>query len=69
MKKNMLVLKGKIVENNMTMDGIAKKMGIVRSTFYRKMMTGGNEFTAGEIKLIQEILGLANEQVHTIFLT
>lgn len=68
MTKNMLNLKGKIVSNGLTQDYVAKKAGINRSTFYRKMLSGGRDFTAGEIKIMQEILELTNEQVCAIFL-
>lgn len=69
MNKNMMTLKGAIVANNMTQEDLANEIGITRSTLYRKMMTDGREFTAGEIRLIQEVLGLTIEQVCKIFLT
>lgn len=68
LKKNMMKLKGLIVEKGTTQEYVAKSAGITRSTFYRKICSGGGEFTANEIRLIKETLGLTNDEVLTIFL-
>lgn len=69
MDNNMRKLKGVIVEKNTTQETLAKQAKMTRSTFYRKMLSGGSEFTAGEIKCIREALSLTLEQIDAIFLT
>ena len=44
-------LKGKIVERNTTQEELANKIGIDKSTFYRKMKQNGN-FSIKEVNLI-----------------
>lgn len=61
-------LKGLIVEKGKTQDKVAKNAGITRSTFYRKMKSGGGEFTANEIRLMKAYLDASDEQILTIFL-
>jgi DNA-binding phage protein len=68
-EKNMRKLRGIIVEKNTTQALVAKQAGMTRSTFYRKMKSGGNEFTAGEIRCIKEILELTLDQIDAIFLS
>ena len=43
---NILKLKGKMVETEHTMDGLALEIGVDRSTLYRKMECG-EKFTVG----------------------
>lgn len=69
MEKNMRKLKGIIVEKGTTQEAVAKAAGITRSTFYRKVRSGGGEFTVNEIRLIKETLELTNDEVFTIFLS
>ncbi|MHC1785467.1 MAG: XRE family transcriptional regulator [Christensenellales bacterium] len=69
MEKNMSKLKGLIVEKGTTQQYVAKQAGINRSTFYRKLQSGGGEFTANEIRIIGLILGLTGEEILTIFLS
>ena len=45
---NINMLKVKILEKGWNIEKIAKKIGIDRSTFYRKMNDTGSEFTIGE---------------------
>jgi DNA-binding phage protein len=68
MDRSMRKLKGIIVEKGATQDSVAKSAGITRSTFYRKLSSGGGGFTANEIAKIREVLELSNDQVCSIFL-
>lgn len=64
MKQN--VLRGKIVEHEMTIGEFCEQAGISRSTFDRKM--GGNgEFNRSEISRIISVLGLSVEEMRNIF--
>lgn len=64
---NMDKLRGKLVEHRVTVDELADRMGITRSTVYRKMSTNGDTFTVGEANLIVEILHLSPEEALSIF--
>jgi hypothetical protein len=64
---NVLSLKAKIVENNTTQDVIADEIGINRSTFYRKMKSGGDQFTVREVRAITHVLRLNCDDVMRIF--
>lgn len=66
---NVNKLKGKIVEMNMTQENIADRMGIDRSTFYRKMKHDGNKFTIYEIHQMVDIIPLSKEEAVEIFLS
>jgi len=59
-------LKGKIVERNTTQEELASKIGIDKSTFYRKMKQKGN-FTIKEVNLIVSTLNLSKEEAVSIF--
>lgn len=65
----MLKLKGLIAENATTQGKLAKQIGANRSTFYRRLKSGGGEFTANEIRLMKELLNMTNEEVFTVFLS
>lgn len=60
-------LRGKMVENGLTVDTLANEMNIDRSTLYRKL-DAGEKFTVGEARKIKDILGLSNEEASAIFL-
>ena len=45
---NVNKLKGKIVERGLNVDGLAEKVGMDKSTFYRKLANEGSTFTIGE---------------------
>jgi len=64
---NMDKLRGKLVENRVTVDELADRMGVTRSTVYRKMSTNGDSFTVGEANKIVEILHLTSEEAVAIF--
>ncbi|MDR2044860.1 MAG: helix-turn-helix domain-containing protein [Clostridium sp.] len=60
-------LRGKIIERETTQEAVADRMGIDRSTFYRKMKKGGNPFTVEDVQKIAEILALTSTEVMKIF--
>ena len=65
---NVNKLKGKIVENGLTIGILAEKMGIDRSTLYRKINNNGEMFTIREANLICSILNLDAHEATAIFL-
>lgn len=64
---NVNKLKGKIVERGMTMAELAQKIGIDRSTLYRKLNSEGKDFTIEEADLISKELQLTYIEVNSIF--
>ena len=64
---NVNKLKGKMVENEFTIEKLAKKIGIDRATFYRRLNSNGESFTIKEANLISVELGLTGEEVNAIF--
>lgn len=64
---NILKLKGKIVENNLSVDKLAKAMGISKSTLYRKLKCNGSGLMVKEVYLIAEILKLTPKEANEIF--
>lgn len=62
-------LKGKIVERRTTQDEVADKIGIDRSTFYRKMKNNGKGFTIGEIHRMVDSVPLTKDEAMDIFFT
>lgn len=61
-------LRGKIVENGLTVEAVAEQMGMDRSTLYRKMRPDtGTSFTVGEARAIGRILKLSAQDVMAIF--
>ncbi len=61
-------LNGKIAENRMNREMLAEKLGINRSSIYRKL-DNADKITIGEAKKIKEILSLSDEEACEIFLT
>ena len=59
-------LKGKIVERNTTQEELANKIGIDKSTFYRKMKQNGN-FSIKEVNMIVSALNLSIDEAMAIF--
>ena len=55
-----------IDESGMSITAIAKKMGITREGFYKKLKNE-TEFKASEIVALQKILNLSNEKRDEIF--
>lgn len=64
---NIQKLKGKIVEKGNTQEGIANAMGMNRTTFYRKMKSGGNGFSIGNIHKMVACIPLTKEEAIDIF--
>ena len=62
---NVQKLKGKIVENGKTIEGVSADIGISPSTFYRKM--NNNSFEIGEADKLVRILGLSCSEATAIF--
>ncbi len=62
---NVNKLRGKIVENGLNVEKVATRLGMNRSTLYRKMKDG--DFTIGEARAICEILNLSIEDAVAIF--
>jgi predicted transcriptional regulator len=63
---NILKLKGKMVENGYGPDAFAERIGIDRSTLYRKFSCG-EKFTIGEAQKIKEVLDLSKKEASEIF--
>lgn len=59
-------LNNAIAESGMKITAIAKKLGITREGFYRKL-NNETEFKASEISAMQTILNLSNEARDSIF--
>lgn len=64
---NISKLKGKIVENGLSIEKLADLIGINRSTLYRKLNHKGETFTIKEASLIAKTLKLTAEEVNFIF--
>lgn len=63
---NVSKLKGKIVERNTTQEELANKIGVTKSTFYRKMKQNGN-FSIKEVNSIVSALDLSKDEAMAIF--
>lgn len=63
---NIAMLKKKIDERGINVETLAKKIGINRSTMYRKLNSDINTTVAEAIK-IKDALGLTNEEARSIF--
>lgn len=64
---NVNKLKGKIVECGLNATELASRIGIDRTTFYRKINSDGRNFTIEEADLISKELNLSCEEVNAIF--
>ena len=64
---NMNKLKGKIIENGLSVDTLAEKIGVNRTTLYRKIAENGRNFTVLEADCIRRILGLTTDEALEIF--
>ncbi len=63
---NISKLKGKVVERNLTITGLAKEAGIPRVTLYRRFLSS-EEFTVGEVDKISQVLRLNRDEINEIF--
>lgn len=68
MTVNIPMLRGRIVENGFNVDTLAKRIGINRATFYRKLNDKGLTFTVGEVHKMISSLHLTEEEASKIFL-
>ena len=64
---NVNKLKGKIVEKNMSVEEVAKRVNIDRATFYRKLAQNGESFSIREADAIVKALGLDGLEASAIF--
>lgn len=60
-------LKGVIKEKRLTPEKVAEKIGIDKSTMYRKLSNGGEDFTIKQADLISQILNLNATEAQSIF--
>ena len=60
-------LKGKIVEQGMTVATLADEIGIDKSTLYRKLSNGGDSMLVKEANAIVKALRLSAEDAVAIF--
>jgi plasmid maintenance system antidote protein VapI len=59
-------LKGKIVEQGMNVETVAKRIGIERSSLYRKL-NNFEKITIGEARKLKNVLELSDEEATAIF--
>jgi len=64
---NINKLKGKIVENGLTVEALAEKLGVDRSTLYRKLNAEGETFTIKDANMICKALELNIHEATAIF--
>lgn len=64
---NVLKLKGKMAEREMSTAELARKIGVDTSTLYRKLCADGETFTIKEANLIVKELNLNKEDAVSIF--
>lgn len=64
---NMNKLKGKMVEKDVTTEMLAEKLGMSRSTLYRKLSNNGDTLFVKEANIIVDALGLTSEEATSIF--
>ena len=65
---NINKLRGKIVENGMTVPELAARIGVDRSSLYRKL-NNFEKITIGEAIKIKDVLGLDDGDACDIFLS
>ena len=63
---NLTKLNARIVESGMSKTFIAKKLGITREGFYKKL-NGKSEFKASELYKLIDILHLSEDESRIIF--
>ena len=64
---NINKLKGKVVENGVTLERLAAEIVMDRATMYRKIKAGGENFSIKEADLIVKSLRLNKEEAVNIF--
>lgn len=63
---NVLKLRGKMVEKGLNVGTLAAKIGIDKSSLYRKLKEC-EKITVGEAQNIKDVLGLTAEEAREIF--
>lgn len=63
---NVNKLKGIMVEKNMNAEELAKRIGMDRATFYRRLAKS-DDFTIKEVDSIVKVLGLSMMETNSIF--
>lgn len=61
------ILKAKMIEKGIKADDLAKKLGIKKTSFYRRL-NGHTQFGLDEVQKVCDILDLTDQQVLQIFL-
>lgn len=64
---NINKLRGKIVENGLSVEVLAERIGIDKSTLYRKMSNSGETLTIKEANQICKELELSVDEATVIF--
>lgn len=64
---NVNKLRGRIVENGLSIESLAEKTGISRDTLYRRLSRGGVDFTISEADRIAKALSLTAGELNEIF--
>lgn len=64
---NINKLRGKIIENGLSVKDLADNLEMDRSTLYRKMNSEGDTMTISDAEKISRILNLSLEEVNSIF--
>lgn len=64
---NINKLRGKIIENGLSVKDLADNLKMDRSTLYRKMNSEGDTLTISDAEKISKILNLTLEEVNSIF--
>lgn len=64
---NSAKLRGKIVENGLTLEKVAKAINLNKSTISRKMNKNGDDFTIKQADDIVKLLNLTAEEATSIF--
>ena len=64
---NVRMLKGKVIERGYTLEKLAEKIGIDRSTMSRKLSNSGEDFTIRQADEIVSCLDLSPTEATAIF--
>lgn len=64
---NVAKFKAAIVERGTSVAELADAVGLSKSTLYRKIRTGGDDFTIGEVLSITKTLHLSADEGQQIF--
>jgi multidrug efflux pump subunit AcrB len=64
---NVNKLRGRLVENGVTVEDVAKALNVSAATIYRKLQANGESFTIGEASGIMQFLHLTPDEATSIF--